>query len=299
MFWDCRFIQGSDAVAESMRLQKWLAQAGLCSRREGERWIEGGRVAVNGKVVNQPGTSVGPGDRVAVDGKMVPIKKNLPSTILAFNKPPGVLCTSHDPQERKTIYDFLGDVPERLLYVGRLDINSEGLILFTNDGDLVHRLTHPSARLPRSYRVRVHGRINDATLKNLRQGVTLDDGPTGPLEVTVDRSIAANNWLTMTLYEGRNRMIRRIFDTLDMKVSRLIRVSFGQVSLGDLARGHWRYLSAGEQKLLLRDALPLRPGQERLPPPLPSPPPPRRQHPAPRNDGTVTKSRSTFGRRGH
>ncbi|MBF0107952.1 MAG: rRNA pseudouridine synthase [Magnetococcales bacterium] len=237
-------------MADSMRLQKWLSQAGLCSRREGERWIAEGRIAVNGQVVMQPGSQVNPGDRVVVDGKPVAGGSRQRRLLLAFHKPPDILCTRRDPEGRKTIHDFFFDVPERLLNVGRLDINSEGLILMTNDGDLVHRLTHPSSRIARRYRVRVHGRINEATLNRLRQGVELDDGPTGPLEIVVDRDTAANNWLTLTLREGRNRIIRRIFETLDMKVSRLIRVSYGSVALGELPRGLWRPVTGWEERKL-------------------------------------------------
>ncbi|MBF0145411.1 MAG: rRNA pseudouridine synthase [Magnetococcales bacterium] len=271
-------------MAEPMRLQKWLAQAGLCSRREGERWIGSGRVAVNGQVVTQPGSLVAPGDRVMVDGHPIAAKKGNRRVIVALNKPPSVLCTRHDPEGRQTIFDLLKDIPERLIYVGRLDINSEGLVLCTDDGDLVHRLTHPSARIPRRYRVRVHGRISEATLKQLRQGVVLDDGPTGPLDIVVDRDTSANNWLTMTLHEGRNRIIRRIFDTLDMKVSRLIRVAFGPVALGELARGHWRYLSEWEGRQLLADPIPLS-----TPEPAGQPPPRPVRKPAPvhRNRGSV------------
>ncbi|MBF0416354.1 MAG: rRNA pseudouridine synthase [Magnetococcales bacterium] len=241
-------------MAEPMRLQKWLAQAGLCSRREGERWIAMGRVAINNQIVTQPGCLVGDLDRVKVDGKPIEGKGKRSHVVLAFHKPPDVVCTRHDPEKRKTIYDYLENVPERLLYVGRLDISSEGLIVLTDNGDLVHRLTHPSAQVPRCYRVRVHGRINDATLQSLQQGVQLEDGPTGPLEVTVDRNTSANNWLTMTLREGRNRIVRRIFETLDMKVSRLIRISYGPISLGELPRGHWRFLSTSEQKQLHQSA---------------------------------------------
>lgn len=251
-------------MAESMRLQKWLAQAGLCSRREGERWIAMGRVAINGQIVTQPGCLVGDLDRVMVDGKTIAGKGKRSNVVLAFHKPPDVVCTRHDPEERRTIYHYLENVPERLLYVGRLDINSEGLIVLTNDGNLVHRLTHPSAQVPRCYRVRVHGRINDTTLHNLQKGVLLEDGHTGPLEVAIDRNTSANNWLTMTLHEGRNRIIRRIFETLDMKVSRLIRISFGPISLGELPRGHWRFLSTSEQKQLRQSA-------EGIHPPLPPP----------------------------
>ncbi|MEO5377017.1 MAG: rRNA pseudouridine synthase [Magnetococcus sp. DMHC-6] len=239
-------------TTESIRLQKWLADAGLCSRREGERWITAGRVKVNGVLVTNQGSKVGPGDRVWVDGKRV-VLRTMPKQIILMHKPRGLLCTRKDEQGRPTIFDLLqGTGLPRMVSVGRLDYNSEGLLLLTDDGHLAHGLTHPSRKVPRVYRVRVHGRVDEALLGRLRRGVTLDDGPTGPLDVVSDRlASGANSWLTMTLYEGRNRMIRRIFQTIDMEVSRLIRTSYGMVELGDLAERSWR-LASPEEKILLQ-----------------------------------------------
>jgi 23S rRNA pseudouridine2605 synthase len=239
-------------MAEPMRLQKWLAQAGLCSRREGERWIEAGRVKVNGKVVTTLGTKVDKNDQVAVDGKTLAPQRNERTLVLAMNKPTGRICTRKDPQGRPTIFELLGRGHPRLISVGRLDINSEGLLLLSNDGDLVHQLTHPSSEVPRVYRVRVHGRISDSFLTKLQEGVELEDGHTGPLTVALDGVQGANSWLTLTLKEGRNRLIRRIFQTFDMNVGRLIRISYGGIELGEVARGSWRQLSQPEIKQLKR-----------------------------------------------
>ena len=235
---------------QPVRLQKWLAAAGLCSRREGELWIAEGRVKVNGVIVSQPGTKVGPKDRVSVEGRSVHQQAE-PRLVLALHKPPGVLCTRNDPRQRPTVFKLLGSDHGRLIGVGRLDYNSEGLLLFTNDGQLAHRLMHPSSQLARTYRVRVHGRVDPATLEILKQGVVLEDGPTGPLEVAVDRVPGANSWLTITLREGRNRIVRRIFDRMEMPVSRLIRIAYGNITLGDTPRGEWRVLDRAEIKGLL------------------------------------------------
>ncbi|MBF0323252.1 MAG: rRNA pseudouridine synthase, partial [Magnetococcales bacterium] len=159
------------------RLQKWLAEAGLCSRREGETWIQSGRVAINGEVVTQQGVRVLPGDVVALDGQPVQ-RGRLERLLLVLNKPPGVMCTRHDPEGRSTVFDLLGPDAPRLVTVGRLDYLSEGMILLTNDGLLAHRLMHPRQAVERVYRVRVHGRVSPQSLAQLRRGVELDDGPT-------------------------------------------------------------------------------------------------------------------------
>jgi 23S rRNA pseudouridine2605 synthase len=239
-------------MSEQIRLQKKLAEAGLCSRREGERWIEAGRVKVNGLVVTTLGTKVGKGDRVVVDGKPLAPRRAERTLVLALNKPTGRICTRKDPEGRPTIFGLLGRSHTRLISVGRLDINSEGLLLLSNDGDLVHKLTHPSSEVPRVYRVRVHGRVSTAFLAKLKAGVSLEDGHTGELEVALDGVQGANSWLTLTLREGRNRLIRRIFKHFDMDVGRLIRVSFGGIELGSVARGEWRNLSQAEIKHLWR-----------------------------------------------
>ena len=255
-------------MSEPMRLQKWLAEAGLCSRREGEKWIAAGRVSINGKVVTETGNKVKRGDKVSVDGRPVQ-HRSQPLLVLALNKPPGIICTRKDSENRRTVFDLLEDpssatgrstktafkgrnpTDNRLINIGRLDYNSEGLILFTNHGDLAHGLMHPSNQVPRTYRVRVHGRIDDAMLTRLRAGVALEDGHTGPINMEVDRVPGANSWVTMTLQEGRNRIVRRIFAAVDMDVSRLIRISYGNFSMGDLPKGRWRALQSVEVTQLL------------------------------------------------
>ncbi|MBF0381514.1 MAG: rRNA pseudouridine synthase [Magnetococcales bacterium] len=237
-------------MTEPIRLQKWLAEAGLCSRREGERWIEAGRVKVNGVVVTTLGTKVGKHDKIVVDGKPLPTKRKERTVVLALNKPVGRICTKKDPEGRPTIFQLLGRGHPRLISVGRLDINSEGLLLLSNDGDLVHKLTHPSSEVARVYRVRVHGRVSEEFLAKIKAGVPLEDGHTGELEVALDGVQGANSWLTLTLREGRNRLIRRIFKHFDMDVSRLIRISYGGIELGEVAKGAWRSLSGAEIKYL-------------------------------------------------
>jgi 23S rRNA pseudouridine2605 synthase len=263
-----------------MRLQKWLARAGLCSRREGERWIEAGRVAINGTLITRLGTQVQPGDSVTLDGAPVegPIEGRL---VLAFNKPRGVLCSRSDPKGRPLLYDHLPTLPVRVNSIGRLDYLSEGLLLLTNDGLLAHRLSHPRQQVPRTYRIKVHGRITDALLEKIRQGVTLDDGPTGPLTVTDLRyEGGGNTWVNITLREGRNRMLRRLFALFEMDVARLVRLSYGGITLGQVPKGEGRLLKTEEVDHLRRVAGLIRP--------QPSPPgntpqrrrPPSRKRPA-------------------
>ncbi|MBF0188946.1 MAG: rRNA pseudouridine synthase [Magnetococcales bacterium] len=241
-----------EAPKGEIRLQKWLAQAGLCSRREGERWIAEGRVAVNDETVNQQGIKVGPKDSVAVDGKPVYRPRRRKRTLLAFYKPRGVLCTRSDPKGRTTIFELLDPMLPRLINVGRLDYTTEGLLLLTDDGDLAHALMHPSSQVPRVYRVKVRGRMGDERLARIAQGVRLEDGPTGPLELKRDRIINTHTWLTITLREGRNRIVRRIFEHVDFPVARLIRTSYGGIDLGELPKGRWRPVTKEESEPLFR-----------------------------------------------
>ncbi|MBF0141831.1 MAG: rRNA pseudouridine synthase [Magnetococcales bacterium] len=240
-------------AADGVRLQKWLAGQGLCSRREGEGWILAGRVSVNGVSVTALGSRVVAGDRVTVDGKPVRSTASSPQ-VLVFHKPRGLVCTRKDPEGRATIFDHLerdhGGLP-RLVTVGRLDLNSEGLLLLTNHGELTHALTHPSRQVARVYRVRVHGRVDPITLERLRQGVELEDGPTGPLELELDAMPGANSWLTVTLREGRNRIVRRLFERFQMEVSRLVRIAYGPVTLGALERGSLRQVTPKEWQGLM------------------------------------------------
>ncbi|MBF0340546.1 MAG: rRNA pseudouridine synthase [Magnetococcales bacterium] len=241
-----------------MRLQKWLSEAGLCSRREGERWIEAGRVSVDGEVVTRQGVQVGPEAVVTVDGQPIMLRKGNLRVVVALYKPVGVICSRTDPEGRPSVFRLVEGAGARLVSVGRLDYNSEGLLLFTSDGDLANRLTHPRNEVPRIYRVRVHGRIDAAMLTRLQAGVQLDDGHTGPLEVELERVVGANSWLKLTLKEGRNRIIRRLFAAFDMDVARLIRISYGGIELGETPSGAWRYLSRVEVGGLMNWVLPRR-----------------------------------------
>jgi len=217
------------------RIAKRLARAGLCSRREAERWIAAGRVAVNGTRIETAATTVVAADRITVDGKPVPAPE--PTRLWRYHKPAGLLTTTRDPEGRATIFERLpADLP-RVMTIGRLDLNSEGLLLLTNDGALARRLELPATGWVRRYRVRVHGAPDDAALKKLERGVTLDGMAYGPIRAVIDRVTGHNAWLGVTLREGKNREVRRVLEHLGLAVNRLIRVAFGPFQLGGLAPG--------------------------------------------------------------
>jgi 23S rRNA pseudouridine2605 synthase len=238
------------------RLQKALARAGLASRREADRWIAAGRVAVNGEQA-VPGTTVAPGDRVTVDGRVVPLPDAKPGTrVLAYHKPEGELCTRNDPQGRPTVFDRLPS-PEtgQWIQVGRLDLNSSGLLLLTTDGDLANALMHPSREVTREYRARVRGRPDAATLERLREGVALEDGPAAFNEVEPLPGKGRNAQLRVVLAEGRKREVRRLLEAVGHPVSRLLRVAYGPIRLPlGLKPGQWRELGADEVAELRRAA---------------------------------------------
>ncbi|ABK43556.1 ribosomal large subunit pseudouridine synthase B [Magnetococcus marinus MC-1] len=240
-------------IGEAPRLQKWLAEQGLCSRREGEVWIQEGRVSINGEVVTELGVKVAKRDRVAVDGQLVTPQRSRDTAII-LHKPKSIICTRSDPQGRRTIFDLIENHgSSRLITVGRLDINSEGLIILTSDGQLAHGLMHPSREVPRVYRVKTHGILLASQLEQIRTvGVRLEDGPTGPLEIVLDRGREQgnNSWYTITLREGRNREVRRIFDHFGLQVARLLRVGYGGISLGNLEPGAWRPVTVDEWNML-------------------------------------------------
>ncbi len=227
------------------RLQKALARAGFGSRRQVERMIEAGRVKVNG-VRAQLGQRIGPGDKVRVDGRLVPAARLRPKAarVIAYHKPEGEIVSRTDPQGRPTVFDRLPKLRGgRWVAVGRLDINSSGLLLFTTSGDLAHGLMHPRAALVREYAVRVLGRLDEAMRERLLQGVMLDDGPAAFESVEEAGGEGANRWYRVTLREGRNREVRRLFASQGLVVNRLIRVRYGPVELPPrLRRGHWREL---------------------------------------------------------
>lgn len=222
-----------------VRLQKFLAQAGLCSRRTGEQWILDGRVTVNGEVVQVLGARVNPDqDTVTVDDRPVTIVSH--RVYIALHKPKGVVSSMRHRGE-PVVVDLV-DVPERIVPIGRLDKESTGLLLLTNDGPLHHRLTHPSFDHEKEYRVTTHKALSNSELQRLRSGVVLDDGPTRPARV---RRLDANRFV-ITLKEGRNRQIRRMAAELGHRVVDLHRTRFAGISLGRLARGRWRHLSDAE-----------------------------------------------------
>jgi len=221
--------------AGGARIAKVIARAGLASRREAERMIEAGRVAVNGRVITRPALNVTESDRITIDGK--PLAAPEPARMWLYHKPRGLVSTTSDEKGRPTIYDDLpGDMP-RVMSVGRLDIDSEGLLLLTNDGALKRRLELPSTGWTRRYRVRVNGRPDEAAFAPLREGLVLGEERFQPMTVTLDRQQGANAWLTVTLREGKNREIRRAMAAVGLKVSRLIRVSYGPFQLGQIKPG--------------------------------------------------------------
>ncbi len=227
--------EAGPAGARRERIAKRLARAGLCSRREAERLIAERRVAVDGKVVSSPAVTVTGGERITVDGEPVPEPER--TRLWRYHKPPGLVCTRRDPQERPTIFERLAPELPRVVSVGRLDINSEGLMLLTNDGDLARHLELPATGWLRRYRARVLGAVEPARLAELETGVAIDGVNYGPIGARLDWRRGANAWLTVSLREGKNREVRRVLAHLGLTVNRLIRLSFGPFQLGGLARG--------------------------------------------------------------
>ncbi|HVM99849.1 MAG TPA: pseudouridine synthase [Caulobacteraceae bacterium] len=220
------------------RIAKVLARAGVASRRDVERLIASGRVAVNGETLTAPGVRVTSADRVTLDGR--PVAAAEPTRLFRYHKPPGLVTTHRDPQGRPTVFEALPDGLPRLISVGRLDLNSEGLLLLTNDGELARRLELPATGLRRRYRARARGRVDPAALAALRDGITVAGVRYGPIEAEVEpghEDAGANRWLRLTLTEGKNREVRRVLEALGLTVNRLIRIAYGPYELGDLARG--------------------------------------------------------------
>ena len=242
------------------RIAKVIARAGLASRREAEAWIAAGRVAVNGAPVASPALNVTDRDRVTVDGEPLPTRER--TRLFLYHKPRGLITTHADPQGRPTIFQRLPKDLPRLISVGRLDFNTEGLLLLTNDGALARVLELPTTGWLRRYRVRVFGVPNEGALKALAHGVTVEGVRYGPIEAAVDAKKGDNTWLTVSLREGRNREIRRVMEHLGLAVSRLIRVAYGPFQLGMLERGGIEEIPAR----VLREQLPADAG---APPPLP------------------------------
>ncbi|MBI4401850.1 MAG: rRNA pseudouridine synthase [Nitrospirae bacterium] len=232
-----------------VRLQKVIADAGLASRRKAEAMIAQGRVCVNGRIVRELGTRVDPlKDHVKVDGRH--LKPVPPQVFLLLNKPKGYLSSLSDPAGRPTISDLLGGVGLRVFPVGRLDFDSEGLMLLTNQGELAQALLHPRYHVPKTYLIKVKGILSDEEITSLERGVVLRDGRTGPAMVKKVRKATENSWLEITIYEGRKHQVKRMLEAVGHPVLKLTRVRFGPLALGDLAPGEYRYLTNREANAL-------------------------------------------------
>ncbi|WP_367279108.1 pseudouridine synthase [uncultured Roseibium sp.] len=238
-----------DAADRGERIAKVMARAGLCSRREAETWIENGRVELNGKALTTPAITVTPNDKVVVDGKLLPTRER--TRLWLYHKPRGLVTTNKDPEGRPTVFDRLPAELPRVLTVGRLDINTEGLLLLTNDGGLARVLELPSTGWLRRYRVRAFGKVTQADLDGLKDGIAIEGALYGAIEATLDKEQGGNSWMTVGLREGKNREVKRVLEHLGLTVNRLIRLSYGPFQLMDLPEGDVREIRGR----VLRDQL--------------------------------------------
>jgi 23S rRNA pseudouridine2605 synthase len=253
------------------RLQKIISAAGITSRRASETLILNGQVAVNGVVVTELGSKADPSkDTITVDGR--PLKIGAQRLYILLNKPPGYITALKDGQGRPLVTDLLRDVPDRVYPVGRLDYNTEGLLLLTNDGEWANRLMHPRHEIEKEYHVRVRGKVIDQQLKRLAEGVELEDGRTAPAVVNLVKSGEQNDWISVAIHEGRNRQVRRMCEAVSLSVVRLKRIRYGTLMLGTLRAGKFRYLSDTEVRELF--------GEPAVAPPTGHPQREERQKPA-------------------
>ncbi|MBO4925708.1 MAG: rRNA pseudouridine synthase [Clostridia bacterium] len=231
-----------------MRLQKYMASCGVASRRTAEKMIAEGRVSVNGKVITEMGVQVEDGDTVRLDGQV--IRPEEEKRYVIYHKPAGEVTTVSDPEGRACVLDHFRDYPVRLYPVGRLDYDSEGLLLLTNDGALTERLLHPSHQVDKTYLARVTGAVTPEEMQALRRGMMLDDHKTAPAKARLIRQETFASQVLVTIHEGRNRQVRRMFEETGHQVLQLRRVRFGPLELGDLRRGEWRELTEEERRKL-------------------------------------------------
>lgn len=224
------------------RIAKVLARAGLCSRREAERWIEAGRVKVDGKTLDSPAFTVDATNVILVDGK--PLPETRETKLWRYHKPTGLVTTHKDPQGRPTVFERLPKELGRVISIGRLDLNSEGLLLLTNDGELARTMEMPATGWLRRYRVRVRGSVDESKLKALKDGITIAGINYGAIDAVLDSKTRTNAWLSVSLSEGKNREIRKVMEHMDLSVNRLIRLSYGPYHLDKLQRGAVQEVSA-------------------------------------------------------
>ncbi len=233
----------------TLRLQKIIANAGIASRREAERLIDEGRVSVNGTVVRQQGVLADPdADRIKVNGRLLPAPEK--KVFILLNKPRGCLTTVKDDKARPTVMEFFKDLPARVYPVGRLDFNTEGVLLFTNDGDLSKKLLAPKSKVPRTYLVKVRGVPEEKALNRLRRGVRLDNRPTGPMKVHIKRTTGKNSVLSIKLAEGKYRHLKRVCEKVGHPVVKINRIEFGKLNLTGLPLGAYRFLTLKEVRSL-------------------------------------------------
>jgi 23S rRNA pseudouridine2605 synthase len=240
----------------SEKIQKVLANAGLASRRQIEKWITEDRISVNG-ITAKLGDRITVTDKVRVDGREVNLLKSAASKtrVLLYHKPEGEMCTRSDPEGRPTVFDHLPLLRNgRWVSIGRLDFNTSGILLLTNDGELANQLMHPSSEIEREYAVRVQGQVSPSMIKQLKKGVSLEDGPAHFEEIKDEGGEGTNHWYSVIVREGRNRIVRRLWESQGVKVSRLIRIRFGNLTLPRLLRrGKWAELAKDEINQLIAD----------------------------------------------
>lgn len=274
------------------RIQKILSAAGVCSRREAEELIIEGRVKINGRVAELGDKADPEDDTIKVGGRLIRVAAGVKKLYIVLNKPRGYVSTTNDPEGRQTVMDLLGDVGTRVYPVGRLDYDTEGLLVFTNDGEFANAMTHPSREVPKTYDVKVQGILTESELERLKRGVRLEDGMTAPAQLRKKGLVDKNSWVEITIHEGRNRQVRRMCEAVGHRVQKLKRIKFGPVDLKGTPLGSYRELTPSEVNGLMKAA-----GFEGEKKPKTSVPKPQRKTEAPAGMGTKKPALSKPGGR--